>query len=230
MSATRSARQRARAEITREITDTARRQLATAGAAGVSLRAVARELGMVSSAVYRYFASRDELLTALVVDAYNAVGDCAEAAAADPDSAPIDRWTAVWTAVRGWGLDHRHEYALVYGTPVPGYSAPDLTKDAAVRTPATLLRIVTETAAAGRLGPVTGPLVAHDAITDEVWKLVDTALEPPVAAALLAAWSQMIGMISFELFGHFTGVVAEPDRFYRATARATGHRIGLPDD
>src|SRR5262249_59732694 len=81
MNASRSARERVRAELTREITETARRHLATEGAAGLSLRAVAREMGMVSSAVYRYFPSRDDLLTALIIDGYNAVG--AAAASAD---------------------------------------------------------------------------------------------------------------------------------------------------
>ncbi len=81
--APRTARQRARAELTREIKEGARRQLAATGADGISLRAVARELGMVSSAVYRYFPSRDDLLTALIIDAYDAVGEAAEQAIAD---------------------------------------------------------------------------------------------------------------------------------------------------
>ena len=79
-SASRTARERARAELTREIKEEARRQLAASGAQGLSLRSVARELGMVSSALYRYFRSRDELLTALIIDAYEALGGAAEAA------------------------------------------------------------------------------------------------------------------------------------------------------
>src|ERR687884_2050560 len=74
------ARARVRAELTREITEAARRHLTTDGAAGLSLRAVARELGMASSAVYRYFPSRDDLLTALIVDAYDALGAATEEA------------------------------------------------------------------------------------------------------------------------------------------------------
>ncbi len=80
MNASRTARERVRAELTREITDVARGQLATEGAGGLSLRAVARELGMVSSAIYRYFPSRDDLLTALIIDGYNAIGEVAERA------------------------------------------------------------------------------------------------------------------------------------------------------
>ena len=97
MNASRTARERVRAELTREITDVARGQLATEGAGGLSLRAVAREMGMVSSAIYRYFPSRDDLLTALIVDGYNAIGEVAERAdAACPAGEHAGRWLAVW--------------------------------------------------------------------------------------------------------------------------------------
>jgi AcrR family transcriptional regulator len=119
-----TARERARAELTREIKEEARRQLAVAGVGGLSLRAVASELGMVSSALYRYFPSRDDLLTALIVDAYNALGDAAEQAIAGP-AAARERWIAAWHAVRDWARSNPHEYALIYGSPVPGYRAPD---------------------------------------------------------------------------------------------------------
>src|SRR3954453_18740889 len=96
-----TARERARAEITAEITDLARAQLATVGAAGLSLRAVARELGMVSSAGYRYFPSRDDLLPRLIIDGYEALGAAAEEAD-DPTAAPAERWLTVCRAVRRW--------------------------------------------------------------------------------------------------------------------------------
>jgi AcrR family transcriptional regulator len=83
MSTAQGARARARIEVTAAIKDEARRQLAAEGAAKLSLRAVARELGMVSSALYRYFPSRDDLLTALIIDAYDSVGEAAEAAHAE---------------------------------------------------------------------------------------------------------------------------------------------------
>ena len=133
-SASRTARERARAELTREIKQEARRQLAAHGAQGLSLRAVARELGMVSSALYRYFPSRDELLTALIIDAYDALGDAAEAADAGRPAADIrGRWAATCHAVRNWALAHPHEYALIYGSPVPGYQAPQATVVPAAR-------------------------------------------------------------------------------------------------
>ena len=128
--APRTARERARAELPREIKEGARRQLAATGADGISLRAVARELGMASSALYRYFPSRDDLLTALIIDAYDAIGEAAEQAIADekPDESwGRDRWLAACHAIRGWALEHPHEYALIYGSPVPGYRAPEAT-------------------------------------------------------------------------------------------------------
>src|SRR5215472_8300428 len=95
--------ERARAELTREIKEEARRQLAEIGAHGLSLRAVSRELGMVSSALYRYFPSRDDLLTALIIDAYNAIGAAAEAAIAATAGAPArERWAAACRAIRAW--------------------------------------------------------------------------------------------------------------------------------
>ena len=142
------ARARVRAELTREIKSVARRQLAESGAAALSLRAVARELNMASSAVYRYFPSRDELLTALIVDAYDAVG-----AAAELDESGVrrtdfaGRWMAAARAVREWAVAHPQEHALIYGSPVPGYRAPLDTIDPAARIPLLLLHIVDDCAA-----------------------------------------------------------------------------------
>src|SRR3981189_932442 len=140
MSASRTARERARAELTREIKDAARRQLAVEGAAGLSLRAVARELGMVSSAVYRYFPSRDDLLTALIIEAFDAVGQAAEMADASRPRQDLEgRGLAVSRAVRRWAGAHPQQYALVYGSPVPGYQAPTDTVDPASRVSLVLL-------------------------------------------------------------------------------------------
>jgi AcrR family transcriptional regulator len=152
VNASRSARERVRAELIREITEIARRQLATGGAAGLSLRAVAREMGMVSSAIYRYFPSRDDLLTALIIDGYNAVGVAVEkaGAACRRDDYP-GRWLAGCQAVRCWALAHPHEYALVYGSPVPGYRAPEQTIGPASRAAAVFGKIVSDAYGAGAM-------------------------------------------------------------------------------
>src|ERR1700757_4132856 len=135
-----TARERARAELTREIKEEARRQLAAAGADALSLRAVARELGMVSSALYRYYPGRDELLTALIIDAYDALGEVAERAISSAGGSGRARWIAACRAVRDWARSNPHEYALIYGSPVPGYRAPEATIGPAARGPLALPR------------------------------------------------------------------------------------------
>src|SRR5438045_6133962 len=147
----RAARERTRAEITREILDAARRHLATDGASGLSRRAMAREFGVSSSAVYGYVASRDELLTRLIVTAYDALGSAAETQEAAMDRKDLaGRWAAACGAVRGWALANPNEYALIYGTPVPGYVAPAATIAPAARVSGVLLGILIDVGSAGR--------------------------------------------------------------------------------
>ncbi len=235
MSTVRGARERARIEVTAAIKDEARRALAAEGAAKLSLRAVARELGMVSSALYRYFPSRDELLTALIVDAYNSLGAAAEAAdarslaavAEQGHGAPRARWAAVCGAVRAWALDHPHEYALIYGSPVPGYTAPLDTVGPASRVGNTLIGIV-RAAYEGR--GISLPPLPAELRPEAVRMAADFAegLPPEVAAALVAAWAQLFGLISFELFGQFDRVVHDHDAFFAHAAGQLAHGVGLP--
>src|SRR4051812_13190822 len=151
------ARARARAELTEEIKAVARRHLADQGSAALSLRAVAREVGLVSSAVYRYFASRDELLTALILDAYNSLGEVVERADAAVVRADlIGRFEAACHAVRRWATANPHEFALTYGSPVPGYAAPQDTVGPAIRVSTVLGRVLVDGVAAGVLRPPAG--------------------------------------------------------------------------
>ncbi|MBA3338271.1 MAG: TetR/AcrR family transcriptional regulator, partial [Geodermatophilaceae bacterium] len=152
MTAVRTARQRARTELTGEITRSARAQLAEHGAAGLSLRAVARELGMVSSALYRYFPSRDELLTALILEAYGSLADAGAAAQARVSRTDYRRrWLVTCRAVRRWAIAHPHEYALIYGSPVPGYMAPQETIEPAARVMLLFVDVVRDAALNGAL-------------------------------------------------------------------------------
>ena len=222
-----TARERARAELTREITDAARRQLATVGAAALSLRAVARELGLASSALYRYFPSRDELLTRLIIDGYDALGEVGETAD-DPARPPRERWLAVCRAVRAWAVDHPHEYALLYGSPVPGYVAPQDTVPAATRIGVVLGGILGDAARAGQLPPASGRsrgLVSAEA--SEVLGGDHPDLDDAVRARALLAWSAVYGTVSFELFGHFVGSVVDPDAFFDAAMADLAALIGL---
>jgi AcrR family transcriptional regulator len=223
-----TARERVRAELTAEIADAARRQLAEVGAVALSLRAVARELGMASSAVYRYFPSRDDLLTLLIVDGYDQLGAAAEAAD-DPAAPPVDRWLAICRAVRTWALEHPHEYALLYGTPVPGYSAPQDTVPAAARVGAVLGRVLGDAARSGALPEGTGErdpaLVSDEAMA--VLGGEHPALDETVRVRALLAWSAVYGTISFELFGHFVGSVEDADRFFDRAMTELAGLVGL---
>jgi AcrR family transcriptional regulator len=223
-----TARERVRAELTEEIADAARRQLAEVGAAALSLRAVAREVGMVSSAVYRYFPSRDELLTRLIIDGYDDLGAAAEKADV-PTAPPAERWLAVCRAVRAWALAHPHEYALLYGSPVPGYVAPKDTVPAASRVGIVLGGILGDAARAGLLPAGTGErdpgLVSDDAVA--VLGGDHPAIDENVRVHALLAWSALYGTISFELFGHFVGSVEDADRYFDRVVSDLAALIGL---
>src|SRR5690606_24894872 len=119
-------RERVRAELVAEIVEVARRHLGERGAAGLSVRAVTRELGMAPSAVYRYFPNRDALLTALIVSAYEGLGAAAREAEAGVDREDhLGRWHAVFRAVRAWSLTPRPEGALTYAPPAPRHLPPE---------------------------------------------------------------------------------------------------------
>jgi AcrR family transcriptional regulator len=220
----RTARERARAELTREIKEEARRQLATSGADGLSLRAVARTLGMVSSALYRYFPSRDDLLTALIIDAYDAIGAAVEKAiAAVPGAGVRTRWLAFCRAVRSWALAHPHEYALIYGSPVPGYRAPEATIGPAARVPAALVGVLRDVPAAGPAGDGAaalpdGVLTRQAAVAAAALAAHGGAAGPALPADVLVrgviAWTQVFGMVSFELNGQFVNSFDPADALY----------------
>jgi AcrR family transcriptional regulator len=228
----RTARERVRAEITREITDVARAQLAADGAAALSLRAVARELGMVSSAVYRYFASRDELLTALIIDGYNALGAAVEQAdaACARDDYP-GRWRAATGAVRDWALAHPHEYALLYGSPVLGYQAPADTIVPAGRSAVVFGRLASDAFAAGALTPPDPATPAPPPLAKDLAQLRDAIMPDvpdEVIAAALTAWAGVFGLISFELFGQFNNVITNRPAYFGHAAARLGALFGLP--
>lgn len=226
-----SIRARVRAEMLDEIKAVARQHLATDGA-NLSLRAVARDMGMVSSAIYRYFPSRDDLLTALIIEAYDALGDAVEAAAvAAPDRLDLRaRWQAVCRAARDWALAHPAEYALLYGSPVPGYAAPEDTVGPAQRPPLTLVGLLREGLEDGLLSPPSAnelPPQLHDDLT-ELADAFFPGLPPALLARGMAGWTQLFGLISFELFGRLNRTVAHRDAYFDHQVGLLADLIGLP--
>ncbi|TDB72912.1 TetR/AcrR family transcriptional regulator [Micromonospora sp. KC723] len=224
-----SIRARVRAEMIDEIKAAARRHLATDGA-NLSLRAVARDMGMVSSAIYRYFPSRDDLLTALILEAYDALGDAVETA--DATAARHDlrgRWHAVSRAARDWALAHPAEYALLYGSPVPGYAAPDDTILPAQRPPVTLVGILRDGLADGRLAAPDDELPEPvRADLAEIAASLFPGLPESLLARGMAGWTQLFGLISFELFGRVAGAIPHRDAYFDHQTGLMADLIGLP--
>jgi AcrR family transcriptional regulator len=213
-----------------EIKNAARRQLAEDGA-NLSLRAIAREMGMVSSAIYRYYASRDDLLTALILDAYNGLGEAAEQGdeAVRDRTDYVGRWLAVAKAIRAWAVASPHEYALIYGSPVPGYIAPEDTVLPSIRPVVVLGAILDEAYTAGRykkpelLNPAAVLLVELARISGGVAPHVS----PAIMARALIAWTELFGALNFELFGRFKNTITDLAAWYEHQARDMATYLGL---
>jgi AcrR family transcriptional regulator len=220
-------RARARAEVRTAILAAASKRLAEDGANDLSLRAVARDVGMVSSAVYRYFASRDELLTALIIEAYDSLGDHVEAHVQATSGRPGgERWVDAAMAIRSWALAHRNDYALLYGTPIPGYAAPDDTVASGTRVSHALVGIVRE---ADHLEPVADHLI-EPSLSESFAALraeLDLDVDDSTTLAVITAWSQLFGLLTFELFGQTRDFVSDDEALFRAAATAMAESIGL---
>lgn len=230
MNAAVTARELARANLTGAIKDAARHRVAVDGAVKLSVRAVARDVGMVSSAVYRYFPTRDDLLTALIVDAYDALGLAVEQAdAAVPADEVRARWLAMGGAVRRWARAHPHEYGLIFGSPVPDYRAPVDTIAPAGRLPAALFGALQHGWSIGR---IEAPTVA--AIPDVLLGQLESLARGPASGmpAILiqraaTAWTQMMGMVTFELFGQFVGAFEPADELFEFTLDSMADFLGM---
>ena len=198
-------REEARQRIEGQIVELGRRQLATVGAAGLSVRAIARDLGMVSSAVYRYVASRDALLTLLLIDAYSDLADTVGQARAGTDSGWRADVAAIAHALRQWALDQPADWALLYGSPVPGYRAPaELTTGPGTRVIGMLFDAVATGVATGDIA-LTEHHVAQPMSTDLV-RVRDEFGFPGDDALVIrctAVWALLIGAVSLEVFGQY---------------------------
>jgi len=228
--APRTARDFARMELTRAILAAARAQLAAVGPGELSLRAVARELGMASSAVYRYFPSRDHLITALLVECYNESSAAVEAAERQvPRPRHRRRWLAATNALRDWARANFFEYALLYGSPVPGYAAPQDTVGPAQRVPQVLLRLTVDIEEAQL--PLGSPPVtltrAQRAAMAPISEIMGGRIGDERLARALMAWATLIGQISLELFGHLHQGVLDYDAHFRRLMENVADDLGL---
>src|SRR4051794_18557461 len=202
---TKTPRERYRDQVRTEVKEHAREQIATAGASALSLNAIAKRMGLSGPALYRYFASRDDLITELIRDAYRSLADTFRAAAeSGTDLLGLAR------TLRGWALDDPQRYFLVYGTPVPGYHAPDDITGIAREIMATLL----DACAALPPGVPARPFHSHLAEHRE-WADGHPA-EPAALHRALTVWTRLHGVLSLELAGQFAGMDFDPALLFAA--------------
>ncbi|MET9448544.1 TetR/AcrR family transcriptional regulator [Streptomyces cinerochromogenes] len=226
-------RERLRAETTAEIKKVALALMASGGPDAITLRAIARELGMTANAIYGYFATRDDLVTTLINDVYTALADAVDAAwEAAPATDPAIRITAWATAFRTWAVVNPQGFRLIYGDPVPGYHAPEggPAPDAARRVCTGL------TALAAAAWPYTQHLYEDSAFG---WSDFDPGLLdkvrpafpdlPPAAVALaLRIWGHLHGLVSLEVYGHMRTQTTSPEKLFEEELAQLVQMLGVP--
>ncbi|MFD3873220.1 TetR/AcrR family transcriptional regulator [Streptomyces sp. NPDC058623] len=211
-------RERYRQQVRTEVKEKAWQQIAGSGASALSLNAIAKQMGMSGPALYRYFANRDELITELVTDAYRGLADTFAAVSAD-GTGP-ERLAALATALRRWAVADPHRYFLIYGTPVPGYHAPDDVTAIASEMMSVLLDAATAAIGTGAgAGSGARALDAHLADHRE-WADGHPDAPPAALRTALAFWTRLHGALSLELAGHFTGMGLDPALLFAAEVDA----------
>jgi AcrR family transcriptional regulator len=198
-------RQESREQIETRIVELGRRHLVDRGAAGLSLRAIARDLGMVSSAVYRYVSSRDELLTLLLIDAYSDLAETVDRARDNVGELWSDDVVAIARAVRRWAVAHPARWALLYGSPVPGYHAPP------ERTVGVGTRVVGAIFDAIAAGITTGDIRLTNTVVpqpmssdfDRIRQEFGFPGDDSVITKCFLFWAGVLGAISLEVFGQY---------------------------
>lgn len=186
---------------------------------------------MVSSAIYRYVPSRDALLTLLIIEAYNDLGATVEAAVAESvDQPPATRWVAAAAAIRSWAIEHVHDYSLIYGTPIRGYEAPLDTIGPASRVTTALITLATDAFDRGLLHPPEPRIAVSSTLAADAEAIGDQLggpLPAEVMVRVVTAWSQLFGLLGFELFGQTKNAVTDDADLFATSARAMAGFIGL---
>ncbi len=215
-------RQDSREQIEARIIELGRRHLVDHGAAGLSLRAIARDLGMVSSAVYRYVSSRDELLTLLLVDAYSDLADSVDLARDGVADVWSDDVIAIARATRRWAVAHPARWALLYGSPVPGYHAPpDRTVGVGTRVVGAFFDAIAAGIATGDIRLTNEP--APQPMSSDFERIRQEFGFPGddhVIAKCFLLWASVVGAISLEAFGQYgTDTLTDPEAVFDSQVR-----------
>ena len=224
-------RARLRAGTIQEIKSLAHRQLAEQGHGALSLRAIARAMGIAPSALYRYFRSSGDLISALCIDAYDSL-TAALVAARDtqPDGDHVGRWLAICHAYRDWSLRNPSEFALIFGTPVPGYQTNAEVVGAAGRLTSVALD---EFAAAVEVGAAEPgrALVPPGLDVGALWQTLigdrSSEAKARLAGIVLSAWACLLGFLVAEIFGSLRQLIADVDGLYAAHVRTVMLGMGF---
>ncbi|MEU4763218.1 TetR/AcrR family transcriptional regulator [Actinosynnema sp. NPDC023794] len=212
-------RARLRAETSAEIKAIALKLMATGGPDAISLRAIAREMGMTANAIYGYYATRDDLVTTLISDVY---ADLVRHLEAARDARPADdaagRILAWAETLRSWSLANPEGFRLIYGDPVPGYQPPAEGVEAEQRACAALLGLVADAwpKAARRQSHGGHEWSDFDPHTVELARAEHPDLPPAALALTLRVWGRMHGLVALEVYGHLRSQTREPGKVYRA--------------
>jgi hypothetical protein len=197
------------------------------------LEAVADELSVPVGEVRVHFATTHELLTQLIIDAYNASGAAmeeADAAAEKQGLAPGARLLATARALRAWAAADLASFSLIYGSPVPGYDAPPETVPPASRTPAALARIVLAALVAGELRPSSRKLLSKPQIRAEAVALFGQLPPEPYEELLergIVLWSSLIGLLSFNVLSRTHDSVRDEAAFFDFGVAVAAEIVGL---
>jgi len=227
-------REKLNEETRQQIKATARALMAEHGSQGISIRGIAREMGMTPPALYHYYPSLDDLITALIVDAFNALAD---AIIAGRDTAVVagkplsEQFMAATHAYRRYALDYPADFQLIYGSPIPGYDAArEITVPASARTGEVFTRLI---AAAIDAGAFDIP-AAYREIPDVTKEIIQQYLGEDASETLMLAlhltnigWGMLHGFVMLELFGHLEPVVGDTDAFFDTQLRNHYRNLGL---
>jgi AcrR family transcriptional regulator len=230
-----SRRDRVRAATAEEIKQTARRILVTDGPEACSLRAIAREMGMTAPALYRYFDSHQDLIKHVVADIFTEIADGIHAAIQGAGQASGGDMTAKMIAAcrefRRWSLNHKDEFGLLFGTPLPGLEAvhDEVIDDCAAKFSGTFFALFLE------LWHKHPFLVPTD---DEIDPSLRTQLaryrealgsDLPLGAFLtfLRCWVRLYGMVSLEVFGHMHFALDDAAPMFDITLAELVDLVGL---
>ena len=210
-------RERYRAQVRQEVKGVALRQLAEAGPSGLSISAIGKQLGVSGPALYRYFASRDDLLTELVIDAYHDLANALTSATSQlANDNPRGRFEALARAYRRWALAEPHRYRLLFGPPLPGYEAHAQRLVEASWAAMNLLLEVLRGFAAGVAEPAE-PLGSE--LT--AWaRQHDARIDAATALHAVLIWGQLHGIVSLEIAGNFASMSIDADQLFETQLAA----------